>query len=123
MGFSTMIQRVARVVAFVAIVSLSLHPACTLGVQPPTSTQNEPNGGGCHESVPPTPQSPDPGHVCCSGDHVSDALLTAFVTPVPLISDLGALNLTSPLRSFAASPSSADFPAFSPPHGLLALRI
>ena len=122
MGFSSMVRAIVRVVAFVAIACLSLQAACTLGIQPLTSAQDKTHGdGGCHESVPLTPQPPAPSHVCYSGDHSLDALLSTTVAPVPMIPYAGFLSATLTLRSFAPS---TDLPAsFSPPRGPLALRI
>lgn len=123
MGFSSMFQRGVRVVAFVAIVCLSLQVACTIGVPLLTSAQDVAHGdGGCHESAPTQPQRPDSRHVCCGGDHFPDALLSVAVTPAPLSLNGNLLGLTTALRSFP--PFYTDFPAsFSPPHKPLALRI
>ena len=122
MGIRSMVQSMARVAAFVAIAALLLQVSCMPDL-PAISVQNATQSdSGCHESAPPTPNAPDSSHICCSGDHSPDALLSATVTPVPLISDVGASHLTSPLPSLAIA--STDFPAsFSPPHGFLALRI
>jgi hypothetical protein len=123
MGSSSMVRAVVRVVAFAAIACLSLQAACTIGVQPHTSVRDGTHGNsGCHESVPPTPQAPAPSHICCSGDHFPEALLSTIVTPAPLVLDGSYLALNLALRSIA--PFFTDFPAsFSPPHGPLALRI
>ncbi|MBZ5490817.1 MAG: hypothetical protein LAO76_07785 [Acidobacteriia bacterium] len=122
MGFSSMFRAMARVAAFTAITCLALQAACTPGIQPLTSTQSEQHGGGCHESVPPTPHAPSPSHVCCSGNHFPDALLSAAVTPAPLALNGNFLDLTAASRSFPTF--STDFPAsFSPPHKPLVLRI
>jgi hypothetical protein len=123
MGIRSMVQFAVRVAAFIAVLALLLQISCMSGVTAIMTTQVETHGdSGCHEHAP-TPKAPDSSHICCSGDHSPDALLSAFVTPAPLISDVGASDLTSALRSFATSSTSSDFPAFSPPHGLLALRI
>jgi hypothetical protein len=105
------------------VAALLLQISCTIGL--PANLQLEGQGdAGCHESAPPVPNTPDSSHICCSGDHSPDALLSAFVTYPPMASDLGVLDLTLALRSFAPFSTSTDFPAsFSPPHGLLALRI
>src|SRR6476619_6421139 len=122
MGIRSMVQSMARVAAFVAIAALLLQVSCMPDL-PAVSVQNATQSdSGCHESAPPTPNAPDSSHICCSGDHSPGALLSAIVTPAPLVSDRGVLDLTLPLRFFA--PTSTDFPAsFSPPHGFLALRI
>jgi hypothetical protein len=122
MGIRSMVQFTLRVAAFTAIACLSLQAACAIGVQPLTSVQGETQGDrGCHESMPPPPNTPDSSHVCCSGDHFPDALLSAFDTHAPMILDRGFISLTAAFASFSAS---IDFPAsFSPPHELLALRI
>lgn len=123
MGFSSMIRWLVRVAAFTAIACLSVQAACSIGVPQLTSAQNDTRGdSGCHESAPPTPNGPVSSHICCSGDHSPDALLSAIVTPVPLVSGPGVLDLTLALRFFA--PSSADLLAsFSPPRQGLPLRI
>jgi hypothetical protein len=122
MGIHSMIQSTVRVAAFIAVSALLLQVSCmpdlpAIPVQ--NATQSDP---GCLESAPPTPNAPDSSHICCSGDHSPDALLSATFAPVPLISEAGASHLTSPLPSLALV--STDFPAsFSPPHGFLTLRI
>jgi len=123
MGFSSMVRAMVRVAALMAIACLSLQAACSLGVPRLASGQVETQeDSGCHESAPPTQSAPDSSHICCSGDHSPDALLSAFVTPTPPASDEGVFDLASSLSSFATP--ATDFPAsFSPPHRLLALRI
>src|SRR6478736_6180735 len=123
MGFSSMIRAMVRVAAFVAITCLSLQAACAIGVPQPASRQVDTQEDfGCHSSAPPTQSAPDSSHICCSGDHSPDALLSAFVTPTPPASDEGVFDLASSLSSFATP--ATDFPAsFSPPHRPLALRI
>src|SRR5579864_4764779 len=123
MGIHSMVQFAGRVVAFAAVTALLLQASCMPSLPAVSTVQVETHGdSGCHESAPPTPNIPDSSHICCSGDHSPDALLSATVAPVPLISDVVAPHLTSPLPSLAIV--SIDFPAsFSPPHGLLALRI
>jgi hypothetical protein len=123
MRFSSMIQQIARVAAFAAIACLSLQAACTIGLPPLTSGQLESHGdSSCHESAPTLPNAPDPGHICCSGDHSPDALLSTSVTTVPLVLDRSVLGLTSTLLSFTRS--FVDFSvSFSPPHSLFILRI
>ena len=123
MGFNSMVQQIARVVAFAAIACLSLQVACTIGVPQLTSAPSEAHGNsGCHESAPSTPPAPGSSHICCSGDHSPDALLSAPVAPAPLVLDGSILGLIVTLRSFTLS--FADFfISFSPPRGPLALRI
>jgi hypothetical protein len=125
MGIRSMVQFAVRVAAFTAVLALLLQISCMSGVTAITTAtaQVKTHGdSGCHESAPPTPNAPDSSHICCSGDHSPDALLSATVAPVPLISDVGASHLTLPLPSLAIA--SIDFPAScSPPHGLLPLRI
>lgn len=123
MGIRSMVQFTVRVAAFAAVAALLLQVSCMIEASALTNMQIETHGNsGCHESAPLTPNAPDPSHICCSGDHFPDALLNAFGTPAPLVSDGRVVELTSPLRIFALS--STDFSAsFSPPHGLLALRI
>jgi hypothetical protein len=124
MGIRSMVQFAVRVAAFIAVLALLLQISCMSGVTAITTTQAETHGdSGCHEHAP-TPKAPDSRHVCCNGDHSPDVLLSAFVTPASLFSDAGASDLPSDSGSFAPSSTSIDFPAyFSPPHGLLALRI
>jgi hypothetical protein len=111
--------RVAAVAALLLQIScMSDLPAATTTAQIQTHSDS-----GCHEHAPPTPKDPHSSHICCSGDHSPDALLSTLVRPAPPIADLGASDLISALRSFAASSASTDFPAFSPPYKLLALRI
>jgi hypothetical protein len=123
MGIRSMVQFTVRVAAFAAVAALLLQISCMAGLPAVTTVQGETHGDpGCHESAPPTPNTPDSSHICCSGDHSPDALLTAVITPVPLVSDPDVLDLSLTLRFFASS--SADFLAsFSPPHGAFALRI
>lgn len=123
MGIRSMVQFAVRVAAFAAVAALLLQVSCTASLPPATTMQVETHGdSGCHESAPPTPSAPDSSHICCSGDHSPDALLSAFVTPAPLV-----LAKHLPIPIFGASASmtlSADrFISFSQPPGLLALRI
>ncbi len=127
MGFNAMVRRMVRVAAFAAIVVLLAQAACMIGLPSVATAQ----GGalvesGCHESAPPAPDSPKSEHICCSGEHSPDALLSAAVTPVPLgIAEHFSIR-TFFLSPFASpfAPSSADISAsFSGPPGLLALRI
>jgi hypothetical protein len=121
MGIRSMIQFTGRVAAFAVVTALLLQISCTIGL--PANLQLEGQGDtGCHESAPPTPNTPDSSHVCCSGDHSPEALLSAFVTHAPMVSDPGMLDLTLALRFFA-SPSAGFLASFSPPHQALTLRI
>lgn len=123
MGIRSMVQFAVKVAAFAAVAALLLQVSCT--VAPPTFAKAQigtHSDSGCHESAPPTPNTPDSGHICCSGDHSPDALLSAPVTPAPLALDGAFLSLTPALHSLA--PASTDFSAsFSPPHRPLSLRI
>jgi hypothetical protein len=104
------------------VAALLLQISCMAGLPAVTTLQIETHGdAGCHESAP-APNAPDSSHICCSGDHSPDALLTAVITPVPLVSDPGVLDLSLALRFFA-SPSADFLASFSPPHRVLALRI
>src|SRR6478736_5505196 len=99
MGIRSMVQFTVRVAAFAAVAALLLQISCMAGLPAVTTVQGETHGdAGCHESAPPTPNTPDSSHICCSGDHSPDALLSDIVTPVPIASDGHALELTSPLR-------------------------
>jgi hypothetical protein len=122
MGIRSMVQFAVRVAAFIAVLSLLLQISCMSGVTAITTTQAETHGdSGCHEHAP-TPKAPDSRHVCCSGDHSPDALLSATITHAPMVADGRAVELPAPLPSLAIA--SIDFPAsFSPPHGAFALRI
>src|SRR5689334_1650689 len=123
MGIHSMVQSTVRVAAFAAVAALLLQVSCLASPPAVSTVQVETQGdSGCHESAPSTPNTPDSSHICCSGDHSPDALLSAVVTPAPMVADGRAVELPAPLRFFA--PPSTDFSAsFSPPHGLLALRI
>src|SRR6476469_4250398 len=116
MGIRSMVQFAVRVAAFAAVAALLLQISCMAGLPAVTTVQIETHAdAGCHESAPPTPNAPDSSHICCSGDHSPDALLSAFVTPTPPASDEGVFDLASSLSSFATP--ATDFPAsFSPPH-------
>jgi len=123
MHIRSMVRFTLRVAAFVAVAALLLQVSCTIGQPKVSDVQLKTHSySGCHEHAP-APKTPDSSHICCSGDHSPEALLSAFIIPAPLISDMGASDLTPALRSFAASPTFTGFPALSPPHGLLPLRI
>jgi len=122
MGIHAMIRFTVRVAALSAVAALLLQTACTMG---PASVHLEaaaPAESGCHEPVPATPDMPDPGHVCCSGDHSPDALLTAaYMTAIPGISQITqipALELTAPRFLITVN----EIPSSSPP-GPFVLRI
>lgn len=122
-GIHAMARSILRVAAFAAVAVLFLQPFCAMGFTPATHLESAaPSGSGCHEPVPATPNKPDPGHVCCNGDHSSDALLTAaYLTAVPMASQtlqIPAFGLISPGRLFAAT----DGPSSGPP-APFALRI
>jgi len=123
MGFSAMVRRMVRVAAFAAMVVLLAQAACTIGLPSVPAVQiGAPGATGCHESAPPPPNTPHSEHICCSGEHSPDALLSAAVTPVPLGLSEDFSIPTFVLSSFV--PSSADISAsFSGPPGPLALRI
>jgi hypothetical protein len=123
MGIRSMVQFTVRVAAFAAVAALLLQISCMAGLPPVTTVQLGTHGdSGCHESTPPTPNIPDSSHICCGGSHSPEALLSAIVTPAPLVVDGALLSLTSALPSFALA--SIDFPAsFSPPHRPFSLRI
>jgi hypothetical protein len=123
MGFSAMVRRMVRVAAFAAMVVLLAQAACTIGLPSVPAVQIEaPGATGCHESAPSTPNTPHSEHICCSGDHSFDALLSAPETPVPL-GFAEHFSVPTFVLSFFV-PSSADISAFlSGPPGPLALRI
>ena len=123
MGIRSMVQFAVRVAAFAAVLALLLQISCISGVTAITTTQTETNNdSGCHESAPPTQNVPDSSHVCCSGDHSPDVLLSAFVTPAPLTLDETFLSLNSALPAFAIA-STHFSSSVSPPHKPLSLRI
>lgn len=123
MGIRSMVQFAVRVAAFAAVAALLLQVSCT--VSPPAFANvkiGTHGDSGCHEPTPSAPSAPDSSHVCCSGNHSPDALLSAFVSSGPLV-----LAKHLPIPIFEASASitlSADrFISLSRPPGLLALRI
>lgn len=123
MGIHAMVRFTARVAALAAVAALLLQAACTMGPASVTHVEAAaPGGSGCHEPVPSAPSTPDPGHICCGGDHSPDALLTApCMTVLPMVSQASqssAFDLTAMVRLVTA----ADGPSSSPP-GPLALRI
>jgi hypothetical protein len=123
MGIRSMVQFTVRVAAFAAVAALLLQISCISGLPAVTTAQiGTHDDSGCHESAPSTPNTPDSSHVCCSGDHSPDALLSAIATPSPLMLNGAFDGLTPALHSL--TPASTDFSAsFSPPHGPLSLRI
>jgi hypothetical protein len=125
MCIRSMVQFSVRVAAFAAVAALLLQISCMSDLPAVTTTAHieTHSDSRCHEHAPPTPKDPHSSHICCSGAHSPDALLSTLIEPAPPISDVGASDLTSALPAFASSPTSTDFPAFSPPYKLLALRI
>ena len=123
MGIGSMVQFTARVAVFAAVAALLLQAACPMDFAGVTHLEAAaPANSGCHESAPATPSTPDPGHVCCAGNHSTDALLNApNTTALPVVSQMlkiPAFDLTSPSRLFAATAG----PSVGPPMPL-ALRI
>ena len=120
-GFSAMVLLGMRVAAVVAMAALLLQASCKVGPIP--TVQMELSGdSGCHESAPSMPPASNPDHICCSGDHSPDALLSAAATPAPpaVAEHLSISILVS--NSSVSSSADTSIP-FSPPPGLLALRI
>lgn len=118
-----MVLFTARVAALAAVAALLLQATCAIGFASVARLEAAaPAASGCHETAPATPTMPDPGHVCCGGDHSPDALLSAVnPTAIPMVSqilEISAFDLATPRRVFAptASPSSG-------PPGQLVLRI
>lgn len=121
MGIRSMVQFAVRVAAFTAVLALLLQISCMSGVTAITTQVETHSDSGCHEYAP-APKAPDSNHVCCSGDHSPDVLLSAFVTPASLALDETSLSLNSALPSFALA--SIHFPSsVSPPRRPLTLRI
>jgi hypothetical protein len=123
MGIHAMTRFTARVAALAALAALLLQAGCTMGLAGVTHFKaSAPAESGCHEPVPATPTTPDPGHVCCGGDHSPDALLTtAYITALPmalLTSRSPAFDLSAPRLLIIA----AEIPSSSPP-GPFVLRI
>jgi len=122
MGIHAMVRFTVRVAALAAVAALLLQAACTMGFAGTHLEAATPAESGCHEPVPATPSTPDPGHICCGGSHSPDALLTAvYMNALSMASQISqgpAFALTAP-RLFIAA---AELPSFSPP-GPLALRI
>jgi len=123
MGIHAMVRFTARVAALAAMATLLLQAACSMG--PVSVTHLEAAGpaeSGCHEPAPATPCTPDPGHICCGGDHSPDVLLTAaYVNALPMASRTShnpAFALTAPPLFITA----AELPSLSPP-GTFILRI
>jgi hypothetical protein len=122
MGFSAMVQRSMRVAAFAAIGALLFQVACTIGSPAFATVQiDEPGGFGCHESSPARPDTPDSKHICCSGDHSPDAILSAAVpVPPPVFAEVLSMPIFV-LNAFVPA-TEASIP-FSHPPGAIALRI
>jgi hypothetical protein len=123
MGIHAMVRFTVRVAALAAVAALLLQPACAAGFTEVTHLRAAaPAESGCHDPVPTMPSTPDPGHICCGGDHSPDALLTtAYLTALPTASHTSQnpiFELTAPRLLIAA----AEVPSSSPP-GPLVLRI
>jgi hypothetical protein len=122
MGIHAMVRFTTRVAALAAMAALLLQSACAMdfgGVTHLVTTI--PVDSGCHESAPATPNTPDPGHICCAGDHSADALLTAtYINALPMVSQTSQspIVLTAPAL-FIPAP---ELPSLSPP-GTVVLRI
>lgn len=115
MGIHAMVRFTVRVAALSAVAALLLQAACTMGFAGVTHLEAAtPAESGCHEPVPATPSTPDPGHICCGGDHIPDALLSAAnTTAVPMVSQMlriPAFDLSSPSRLFAAAAGTSSGP-------------
>jgi hypothetical protein len=122
MGFSAMVQRSMRVAAFAAIGALLFQLACTIGPPAFATVQiDAPGGFGCHESAPARPDTPDSRHICCSGNHSPDAILSAAV-PVPTPAFAEVLSMPIFVLSAFVPATEASIP-FSYPPGATALRI
>lgn len=123
MNVSAMVRGSVKATALAALAALLLQAACILGPVVSVHVPLNPTGGsGCHESRPASPQVPDPGYLCCNGDHSPDALLSAAVTPVSAAFagriSLPVLTLTAPQTLLGG----VSIPVAKPP-GQLALRI
>jgi hypothetical protein len=122
MGFSATVQWWMRVAAFAAIATLLFQVACKIGPPAFATVQiDTPDSLGCHESEPATPDTPSSGHICCSGNHSPDALLSGAITPAQM-----SLADNVPLATFIIAPvrySTETFVSFSHPPGPLVLRI
>jgi hypothetical protein len=123
MGIHAMARFTVRVAALAAVAALLLQPACTMGFTGVTHLEAAaPAESGCHEPAPATPSTPDPGHICCGGDHFPDALLTTtYLTALPMVSQTSqspAFDLSAPRLLIAAT----EIPSSSPP-GPFVLRI
>src|ERR1044071_3161271 len=115
MGIHAMVRFTARVAALAAVAALLLQAACTMGPASVTLVEAAaPGGSGCHEPVPAAPSTPDQGHICCSGDHSPDALLTAtYMTVLPMVSQTSqsfAFDLTATVRLVAVADSLSSGP-------------
>ena len=121
-GIHAMVRFTVRVAALAAVAALLLQAACTMGFAGTHLEAATPAESGCHEPVPATPSTPDPGRICCGGSHSPDALLTAaYMNALPMAwqtSQSPAFALTAPRLFITAN----ELPSLSP-HGTLVLRI
>jgi len=115
MGIGSMVRLTGRVAVFVAVAALLFQASCTVALTSIANVEPAFNPGtGCHDSAPDTPKTPDSGHICCSGEHSPEALLSAAITPPPLTAVGLVRNLffTASIRTNLASnvASSASGP-------------
>ncbi|HZI56479.1 MAG TPA: hypothetical protein VFF39_06870 [Verrucomicrobiae bacterium] len=123
MGIGSMVRLTGRVAVFVAVAALLLQASCTIAPAPIANADVASNiDAGCHDSTPATPRAPDPGHICCSGEHSPEALLSSAVTPAPLTAVGLVRNLffAASVRPNLASNAAPSTPG---PPRLLTLRI
>jgi hypothetical protein len=118
-----MVRLTGRVAVFVAVAALLFQASCTIALSSITNEEAASNAdAGCHDSAPATPRTPGSGHICCSGEHSPEALLSAAITPAPLTAVGLVRNLffaASVRPNLAADVASS---ASGPPR-LLTLRI
>jgi hypothetical protein len=123
MGIGSMVQLTGRVAVFVAVAALLFQASCTIALTSLANVEAASNAGaGCHDSAPATPRTPGPGHICCSGEHAPEALLSAAITPAPLTA-VGLVRnpfLAAGVRTNLAADVASS--TLGPPR-LLALRI
>lgn len=123
MGIRTMVRLTGRVAVFVAMAALLLQASCTIGLSSlATVEETGMDDSGCHHSLPAQPDAPNSEHVCCNGQHSSEALVTAVRTaPAPLattelVHGFVDTSLRSTFATAIATPSSG-------PPGPFVLRI